>query len=80
MYYAEKIVNGILYCRHSPNARWQKASVDMVNHRLVETMKHLEKAIEEGTMKYDRGYGDGRQSVTNELTEQLVCQLHRLIG
>lgn len=87
MYYAEKIVKGILYCRYSPNARWQKASLDAVNRRLVETMKQVERldaayktASAEGATMYTKGYGDGRESVTNELVEHLVCQLNSLIG
>ena len=36
MYYREKIINGILYCKTTPNGSWREVSNKALTKRLVD--------------------------------------------
>ena len=33
MYYAEKIINGILHCKHTPNGKWIELSKEKLTNK-----------------------------------------------
>jgi hypothetical protein len=35
MYYAEKVINGILHCRYSPNEEWQEMSKEKLTEIII---------------------------------------------
>jgi hypothetical protein len=45
MYYAEKIINGILCCKFSPTDEWKPVSLEIATKRIIELMDKV-KALE----------------------------------
>lgn len=35
MYYAEKVIKGVLHCKTTPNGKWNPVSVEELTRRLV---------------------------------------------
>jgi hypothetical protein len=35
MYYVEKIINGILHCKHTPNGKWVELSKEKLTDKIV---------------------------------------------
>ena len=35
MYYAETLIDGVLYCRHSPDGVWKKVTRESLSERVV---------------------------------------------
>lgn len=44
MYYAEKIINGILHCKHTPNGKWIELSKERLTHKIVKMEARLKEA------------------------------------
>lgn len=44
MYYAEKIINGILHCRHTPNGWWIELSKEKLTDKIVKMEASLKEA------------------------------------
>lgn len=65
MYYAEKMINGVLHYRYSPNESWRKASLEQCNKRLADLFDQIDKA-----------YQKGRKDRANEIAEKLTELIH----
>jgi hypothetical protein len=52
MYYREKVISGILYCKHSPNGEWIKIGIFIPE----EEIKQAAKSDYDRQTKYDNAY------------------------
>ena len=42
MYYEEKIINGVLMCRTTPDGEWRQASIEKMGQRIIEMKAEIE--------------------------------------
>lgn len=42
MYYQEKIINGILHCRHTPNGEWVELTKEAMTEKIIKLREKLE--------------------------------------
>ena len=79
MYYAEKMIEGILHYRYDPKGRWIACPADMLNRRLAEQDRQIA-AFHEGVEKrveaaYQKGRDDFRDEVMSKVADQLKASL-----
>lgn len=47
MFYEEKIIDGLLMCRHDPSAEWMKCSVERMNEKVYELQRSINLSVTE---------------------------------
>jgi hypothetical protein len=57
MYYQEKVINGILCCKHSPNGEWIELAKQTLTERLMKYKKALQ-IIQNFDEDDENEYGD----------------------
>jgi hypothetical protein len=61
MYYEEKIINGILHCRYSPDDEFKPMSTEQITKRFEEKSRLLEAQV-------SKANGDTEEDFTKELS------------
>jgi len=75
MFYEEKIINGVLMYRTTPDGDWQQCSIEKMGQRIVELQAEVaginnafDSAVRKAT---ERGYLDGKAYEKDRMKEML---------